>query len=133
MAERADIDPIQTQREVWLRACAAHKEREAERDAGFLRLNRDVERALARRDEEHATLLALISAEKEKFDKYLEPPSAPATPEDVAAIERGDVFGLASDEAAPEADPQPDAGVVPAVGEGRYIGLRTADAGGLAP
>ena len=97
-----NVDPIQTQREVWLRARIALTERQREYDDGERRLKDGVERAGARVAAEKAKLDELIAARKADFDRYAALPEEEQTPEQARAVDEGALFQVEAAAPAPE-------------------------------
>lgn len=90
-----DVDPIQTQREVWLRAKIQKTEREKEYEEGVRRLASAVERASEREAAEESKLDALIAEAKTRFDEYKSLPQLMTNAEEAALVEQGSVFNQA--------------------------------------
>ncbi|WP_135210376.1 hypothetical protein [Vitreimonas flagellata] len=87
-----EVDTLQAQREVWLRARTQTEARRKERDEGLERLNRAVATAEERERVEKSNLDALVEAEIERKRQYTRLPEDEASPEQAAAVEVGGVF-----------------------------------------
>lgn len=91
------VDPIQTQREVWLRARIQLAEREKEEEEGCQRLRKAVDVARERTEAEERALDELIIAAKAKFDDYKKLPQSEISAEAARAVEEGRVFDGAAE------------------------------------
>lgn len=125
--ESMQTDPIQTQREIWLRSIVLCEQRAKEEAEGLKRLRAAVDAANERRVSEEQKLDDMIAEAKVKYDDYKKLPQSLAATTDAKAVEEGGAF--AADESG-DASPEPanEAGEA-----GRLVPRREVAIGASAP